>query len=50
MVFRKWKKRKYEREMEKKRKDHEILDRAFKKKMKKGYEEGLRQNLQFRSR
>lgn len=49
MVFRKWKKQKYEKEIEKKRKEHEKLDRAYKKRMKKGYEEGLRQNLQFRA-
>ncbi|MHA1482507.1 MAG: hypothetical protein ACTSUP_02525 [Candidatus Heimdallarchaeaceae archaeon] len=50
MVFRKWKKQKYEKEIERKRKEHEKLDRAYKKRMKKGYEEGLRQNLQFRAR
>ena len=50
MVFKKWKKQKYDKEREKKRKEHDKLDKAHKNRMKKGYEEGLRQNLQFRSR
>lgn len=46
----KLKKNKSEKEETRKQKQYEKLDEAFRKRMKKGYDEGLSQNLQFRAR
>ena len=50
MSLRKWRKDKDTKEREKKQKQKDKLDRAFKKRMQKGYDEGLAQNLRTRVR
>ena len=45
-----WRTDKLEREQVRKKKKHEKLDQAYRKRMKKGYDEGLSQNLRFRAK
>ena len=46
----KWKKIRLERKQVKKQRSHEKLDQEYRKRMKKGYDEGLSQNLRFRTK